>query len=126
MEYHEVEEPMPYCPRYEAPWVEEHEIQLAPESDEEPSPLYWIQRRGGPTEDCPESDDDFLGWSRGEAEHRLSQLADAESCRRLWQDYERRHRSRALLDVLSDRQSTKRQPPYPHVSGWTLAVSGFG
>lgn len=109
VDYCDVDGPMPYCPRCEAPWSE-HEIEVAPELADEPRPVYWLQRRGGPTDDCPDTGDDILGSSRREAEHHLARLADAESCRALWQDYSKRYRSRELLDALAARGNRRPRP----------------
>jgi Zn-finger nucleic acid-binding protein len=105
VDYYEVEEPMPYCPRCEAPWISEHEIEVAPERLEDPQPVFYVQRRGGPTAGYPESGDEVLGCSRHEAEGLLGKLADPDSCRELWRDYESRHRSRQLLDVLANQRT---------------------
>ena len=109
MEFCDVKEPMPYCPRCEAPW-DEHEIEVAPEMPDDPLPLYWIQRRGGPTHDCPDTDDGILGSSRSVAENRLARLVPPESHHALWQDYANRYRSRELLDALAERGSRRPRP----------------
>lgn len=109
MDYCDVEVPMPYCPRCEAPWSE-HEIEVAPELPDEPTPIYWLQRRGGPTSDCPDTGDDILGSSRRGAERHLARLADAESSRALWEDYSKRYRSRELLDALSESGNQRPRP----------------